>query len=71
MAKVCGDIQISQKYSKNLELRITFALEQAVTVLRGSVGRLYLYSFFILAARRGGRSKTNPGRVSPGKETRY
>ena len=52
-------------------MKITFALEQAVTALRRSIDRLYPYSFFILAARRGGMSKKNPGRFNPGKETWY
>jgi hypothetical protein len=43
--------KLARNIQRNLELRITFALEQAVTFLRGIVGILYLYSFFILGAR--------------------
>jgi len=50
---------------------IKFDLEQAMTALRWSIGRLYRYLIFILAARWGEKSKTNTDGFNPCKETRY
>jgi hypothetical protein len=48
---------------------ITFALEKAVKALRGSIGRLYTYSFFIFGARWGCDVKDKtPAALIPGKK---
>jgi hypothetical protein len=52
--KLAGNIQ------RNLVFGITLALEKAVKALKGSIGRLYIYSFFIFGARWGVMSKTKP-----------
>ena len=43
--------KLARKSQRNLVLRVTFALEQVMTALRGTIGRLHPYSFFILGAR--------------------
>jgi hypothetical protein len=48
----CAEIyKLARNIQRNLELKITSALEQAVTVLKGGIGRIYPFSFFILDAR--------------------
>jgi hypothetical protein len=49
--KCAAIYKLARIIQRNLELRVTFALEQVATVLRGSIGRLHPYSFFILGAR--------------------
>jgi len=63
--------QLAGNIQRNLQSMIKFDLEQAMTALRWSIGRLYRYLIFILAARWGEKSKTNTDGFNPCKETRY
>jgi hypothetical protein len=47
----CGDEKSAGNIQRNLVFGMTFALEQPLKALRGNIGRLYTYSFFIFGAR--------------------